>query len=84
MYYLNMKLKDVDEKTRRHLEILQNEVQRSNSIITDLLYTGHHKEVISYLITSVSSIFTQLSLDCFFHLFLGFSFLLGSFFFVGD
>lgn len=37
VYYLNMKLKDVDEKTKKHLDILQREVQRSNTIITDLL-----------------------------------------------
>jgi len=37
VYYLSMKLKDADEKTRKHLNILQREVQRSNGIITDLL-----------------------------------------------
>jgi len=36
-YYLNMKLKDVDDKTKKHLDILQREVLRTNTIITDLL-----------------------------------------------
>ncbi|MBW2306805.1 MAG: HAMP domain-containing protein [Deltaproteobacteria bacterium] len=36
-YYLGMKLKDADEKVRKHLDILRREVKRSNEIITDLL-----------------------------------------------
>ena len=36
-YYLNMKLKSGDEKVKKHLGILNREVQRSNEIITDLL-----------------------------------------------
>lgn len=36
-YYLNMKLKDADEKVKKHLGILQREVEQSNRIITDLL-----------------------------------------------
>jgi PAS domain S-box-containing protein len=36
-YYLNMKLKDADEKVRKHIEILQREVHRANRIISDLL-----------------------------------------------
>lgn len=36
-YYLNMKLKDADEKVKKHLDILQGEVQRANKIISDLL-----------------------------------------------
>ena len=36
-YYLNMKLKDADEKVRKHIEIQLREVQRANKIITDLL-----------------------------------------------
>ena len=37
VYYLNMKLKDTDEKVGKHLNILKREIQRSNEIITDLL-----------------------------------------------
>ncbi len=37
VYYLNMKLKDADEKVSKHLNILKREIQRSNEIITDLL-----------------------------------------------
>lgn len=36
-YYLNMKLKDTDEKVKKHLGIIQREVERSNKIISDLL-----------------------------------------------
>jgi PAS domain S-box-containing protein len=36
-YYLNMRLKEVDEKVKRHLDLLQAEVKRCNQIITDLL-----------------------------------------------
>lgn len=36
-YYLNMKLRDGDEKVKKHLGILQREVERSNKIIADLL-----------------------------------------------
>ncbi|MCK5237405.1 MAG: HAMP domain-containing protein [Deltaproteobacteria bacterium] len=36
-YFLNMKLKDADEKILKHIDILQREVNRSNAIITDLL-----------------------------------------------
>ncbi len=37
VYYLNMKLKDVNEKVGKHLNILKREIKRSNEIITDLL-----------------------------------------------
>lgn len=37
IYYLNMKLTDADEKIKRHLDIIQREVQRSDRIISDLL-----------------------------------------------
>ena len=36
-YYLNIKLKDADEKVRKHIEIQQREVNRANKIISDLL-----------------------------------------------
>ncbi len=36
-YYLKMVLEDADEKIKKHLDILQKEVVRSNQIITDLL-----------------------------------------------
>ncbi|MEE8401820.1 MAG: PAS domain S-box protein [Candidatus Hydrothermarchaeaceae archaeon] len=36
-YYLKMKLEGADEKVRRHLDILQSEVLRTNVIISDLL-----------------------------------------------
>ncbi|MHA1346452.1 MAG: ATP-binding protein [Candidatus Heimdallarchaeaceae archaeon] len=36
-YYLQMKLEDADEKIKKHLDILQKEITRSNTIITDLL-----------------------------------------------
>lgn len=37
VYFLNMKLKDADEKTLKHLNILKREVERANTIITSLL-----------------------------------------------
>lgn len=37
VYYLNMKLKDAGEKVKKHLDILQGQVQRANKIISDLL-----------------------------------------------
>jgi PAS domain S-box-containing protein len=37
VYYLNMKLNDVDEKIHRHLDLIRNEIDKSNRIITDLL-----------------------------------------------
>ncbi len=37
VYYLNMKLKDTDEKVTKYLNILEGEVQRSNRIISHLL-----------------------------------------------
>jgi len=37
VYYLNMRLKYVDEKVKKHLDILKREVERSNMIVTDLL-----------------------------------------------
>ncbi len=36
-YYLSLKLKDADPKILRHLDLIQNEVDRSNVIISDLL-----------------------------------------------
>ena len=44
VYYLNMKLKDADEKVARHLTILQREVQRADEIITDLLDFARTKQ----------------------------------------
>jgi len=37
IYYLNMKLRDADEKIRKHLKIMEGEIARSNKIINDLL-----------------------------------------------
>ncbi|HME50873.1 MAG TPA: PAS domain S-box protein [Candidatus Lokiarchaeia archaeon] len=37
IYYLNMKLGDADEKIRKHVELIQAEVERSRQIITNLL-----------------------------------------------
>ncbi len=36
-YYINMKLSDADEKVRKHLKIIENEISRSNKIISDLM-----------------------------------------------
>jgi PAS domain S-box-containing protein len=36
-YYLKMKLKDADDKVKKHLNILEKEVNRANNIISDLL-----------------------------------------------
>ncbi len=36
-YFLNIKLKDSDEKVKKHLNILQREILRVNEIISDLL-----------------------------------------------
>ena len=36
-YYLHMKLGYADEKVKKHLEIIENEIARSNKIISDLL-----------------------------------------------
>jgi signal transduction histidine kinase len=43
-YYLNMKLKDGDEKVLKHLDILGREVRRSNKIISCLLDFSRTKE----------------------------------------
>jgi len=43
-YYLNMKLKDADEKVKKHLDILQREVRGANNIITDLLDFSRTRE----------------------------------------
>jgi signal transduction histidine kinase len=37
VYYLNMKLKNEDEKVVRYLDILNREVKKTNTIVTDLL-----------------------------------------------
>lgn len=37
IYYLNMKLKGGDEKIKKHLNILESEINRSSQIINDLL-----------------------------------------------
>jgi signal transduction histidine kinase len=37
VYYLNMKLKDADEKVKKHIALLENQVRRSDKIISDLL-----------------------------------------------
>jgi PAS domain S-box-containing protein len=37
VYFLNMKLGDADEKIRKHIEIIQAEVDRSRQIISNLL-----------------------------------------------
>jgi PAS domain S-box-containing protein len=37
VFYLNMKLKDADDKVREHLKILKGEVEKGNKIIEDLL-----------------------------------------------
>ncbi len=44
VYYLNMRLKDVDQKIIKHLNIIQKEVIRANRIITDLLFFAIVKE----------------------------------------
>ena len=36
-YYLNMKLGNADEKVKKHLKIIENEISKSNKIISDLL-----------------------------------------------
>jgi PAS domain S-box-containing protein len=36
-YYLNMKLGHADEKVKKHIKIIENEISRSNKIISDLL-----------------------------------------------
>jgi two-component system NtrC family sensor kinase len=37
VYYLNMKLRDADEKMKKHLKIMEREILSSNKIINDLL-----------------------------------------------
>ena len=37
VYYLNRKLKEADEKIKKHLNILRKEVQRGNTIISQLM-----------------------------------------------
>jgi len=37
VYYLNMKLGDVDEKAKKHLKIMDREIARSSKIVSDLL-----------------------------------------------
>ncbi|MGA9348777.1 MAG: ATP-binding protein [Anaerolineae bacterium] len=44
VYYLNMKLSDADEKLRKHLGIIEQEIARSSKIINDLLgFAGDKK-----------------------------------------
>ncbi len=43
-YFLNMTLKDADEKTRKHLKLIDREVSFANSIITQLLTFSRAKE----------------------------------------
>ncbi len=44
-YFLKMMLEDADEKIKKHLDILQKEVVRSNEIITDLLTFAKVKKI---------------------------------------
>jgi signal transduction histidine kinase len=37
VYFLNMKLGDADEKVKKHLALLEDQVLRSDTIISDLL-----------------------------------------------
>jgi signal transduction histidine kinase/ActR/RegA family two-component response regulator len=43
-YYLNMKLRDADEKVKRHLKIMDREIATSNKIINDLLSFARDKK----------------------------------------
>jgi two-component system sensor histidine kinase/response regulator len=43
-YYLNLKLRDVDEKVKKHLKIMEREIATANKIISDLLSFAQGKE----------------------------------------
>jgi PAS domain S-box-containing protein len=43
-YYINIKLRDADEKVRKHLKIIENEISRSNKIIGDLMSFARDKK----------------------------------------
>jgi PAS domain S-box-containing protein len=44
-YYVNMKLGDADEKVKKHLRIIDNEISRSNKIISDLMSFTREKKL---------------------------------------
>jgi len=43
-YYINMKLGDADEKVKKHLKIMEREIETSNKIINDLLSFARDKK----------------------------------------
>jgi len=43
-YYINMKLGDADEKVKKHLKIIEREIETSNKIINDLLGFARDKK----------------------------------------
>ena len=45
VYFLKMKLQDADEKIKKHLEILTQQVSETNSIIEDILTFSRTREV---------------------------------------
>ncbi len=63
VYFLNMKLKDLDAKTRKHLEILSDQIRRSTAIVTEMLgfakmpspsvKTMKIRSVINHIISSI-------------------------------
>jgi PAS domain S-box-containing protein len=58
VYYLNLKLTDVDEKIYKHLKLMQNEIGKGNRIITDLLDFSKIK-VPMIAATDINSIVTK-------------------------
>ncbi|MEA3459273.1 MAG: response regulator [Chloroflexota bacterium] len=44
VYYLNMKLRDADERVKKHLKIMEREIARSSKIINNLLSFARGKE----------------------------------------
>ena len=44
-YYINTKLKDTDEKVKKHLRIIESEISRSNKIISDLMNFARDKKL---------------------------------------
>ncbi|MBM4464606.1 MAG: PAS domain S-box protein [Chloroflexi bacterium] len=45
IYYINMKLSEADEKVKKHLGIIENEVARSDKIINDLMNFARDQKV---------------------------------------
>ncbi len=65
LYFLNLKLKDGDEKVRKHLATMKREMTRSTKIISDLLDFSRNRESsfgISDLNQMIEEVFSRVSI----------------------